>query len=234
MIFQRVLFRESFLRRFLQKGVDCIFPHPPPWIDLYPMDQNLCCRCGYPFESPRDQKIMSCANCERMEWFLEGAYSVYRMKGDPRRSILEFKYEGKFYWRRRLGEALEEGFHQFFQNQKWDALVPVPLYRKKERKRGFNQAEEIACVLSDRIQIPIWKALSRERETLAQVNQDREARLENLKDAFQLIARFDVRDCNLLIIDDVLTTGTTANECARVLREAGARKVAVLTVARGV
>jgi ComF family protein len=156
------------------------------------------------------------------------------MEGDPRKSILEFKYHRKFYWRRPLGEALSEGYEKGYRECHFDALVPVPLHSSKQRDRGFNQAEELAMILSKKVHIPLWRCLKRRRETLSQVAQSRKMRLRNPEGSFELTTKFDVRGRSLLIIDDVLTTGTTANECARVLREAGARYVAVLTVARGV
>ncbi len=89
-------------------------------------------------------------------------------------------------------------------------------------------------MLSAQVKIEVWNCLSRSLESVSQAMQDRQNRLKGPRKAFELMRRFDVEGRSLLIIDDVLTTGTTANECARVLREAGARYVAVLTVARGV
>ncbi|MES2308644.1 MAG: ComF family protein [Verrucomicrobiota bacterium] len=224
----------STLHQNLEVVLDLVFPPPKPWAEFRRIEGNLCHRCGYPFEAPQNIQIQKCSNCSDLTWYLDRAFSCYWMEGDPRKSVLEFKYHRQFYWRRRLGEALFEGFKTIYRPDKFEALVPVPLHFSKQRDRGFNQAEELALVLSPKVQLPVWNCLKRKRETLSQVSQDREKRLKNPQGSFEMTTRFDVRGRSLLIIDDVLTTGTTANECARVLREAGARSVAVLTVARGV
>lgn len=133
-----------------------------------------------------------------------------------------------------MAKILEESFQYRFSQQQWDAFVPVPLHRKKERSRGFNQSVELAHLLSKEVRIPVWKVLERLEEAPSQVEQGRDERMANLKNVFTQRTGFDVQGKSLLIIDDVLTTGTTANQCAKVLREAGAQKVAVLTIARGV
>ena len=112
-----------------------------------------------------------------------------------------------------------------------DAVIPVPLARARERARGFNQAallaERVAHALGARLEAR-W--LARARDTAPQVDLDVVERRVNVRDAF--VASSTVAGLDLVLVDDVLTTGATASECARVLRAAGARRVGVLTVAR--
>ncbi len=116
--------------------------------------------------------------------------------------------------------------------ESWDAIVPVPLYHRRRRERGFNQAAELAQGLGSKRKIRVMDCLYRYRETISQTKLERQARLENMADAFQLKQRFDVRGAHLLVIDDVFTTGATVNACAHALVQAGAGQLAVLTVAR--
>ncbi|HXG03277.1 MAG TPA: ComF family protein, partial [Candidatus Binatia bacterium] len=112
-----------------------------------------------------------------------------------------------------------------------DALVPVPLGRDRERERGFNQAALVAERLARRLKRPVrpgW--LRRIRATPPQSDLGADARRANVRGAFAASARVAGRA--LVLVDDVLTTGATAAECARVLKAAGARVVGVLTVAR--
>ena len=116
-------------------------------------------------------------------------------------------------------------------------VVPVPLHERKQRQRGFNQSELIAraamkCVNpTGRFEI-VTGALQRIRETGSQIGLTRHQRRENLRGAFAVKVPGRLADRDVLLVDDVFTTGTTASECARVLRKAGVRNIWVATVAR--
>ena len=115
-------------------------------------------------------------------------------------------------------------------------VVPVPLYRRKLRERGFNQAEEIARALVRRqtsscIQLEA-SSLVRARQTASQTGLTRHQRRANMRGAFAVTRPERIAKRNVLLVDDVMTTGTTASECARVLLRAGAKEVLVATVAR--
>ena len=110
-------------------------------------------------------------------------------------------------------------------DRNFDCIVPVPLHPARFRERGFNQAELLAKILGQRINLTLSRALERIRYTTTQTAFDRTERMENLRDAFRLRKKMDVRGLHVLLIDDVLTTGSTLSECARVLKEAGAISV---------
>jgi len=115
-------------------------------------------------------------------------------------------------------------------------VMPVPLHASKRRQRGFNQAELIAhCVLktmhAERFQL-VTNALARVKPTVSQIGLTRHQRQENIRGAFKVAHLSKVSGRELLLVDDVMTTGTTAAECARVLQRAGAKKIWVATVAR--
>jgi ComF family protein len=111
-------------------------------------------------------------------------------------------------------------------------IVPVPLHPAKERERGFNQAALLAELMAERMSLQIKPVLERVRYTTTQTAFDREERMENLRNAFRLRKKADVRHLRVLLIDDVLTTGSTLSECARVLRRAGAVSIHAATAAR--
>ena len=115
-------------------------------------------------------------------------------------------------------------------------VIPVPLHSSKLRQRGFNQAELIARAA---IRQPAWRhlrlearALVRHRETVSQAGLTRHQRRENIRGAFRVQSPGAVADREILLVDDVFTTGATVSECARVLLRAGARRILVATVAR--
>ena len=114
-------------------------------------------------------------------------------------------------------------------------VVPVPLHKSKRSDRGFNQAELIARAAVKRLPKPLELAtgvLARQRATISQVGLTREQRIENMRDAFRVRDRQRVRGATVILVDDVMTTGTTLSECARVLKQAGAERVFAATVAR--
>lgn len=113
-------------------------------------------------------------------------------------------------------------------------LVPVPLHKRRERERGFNQAFLLADQLAGQLNLPVLDCLVRKRYTKPQVNLGREDRLKNVVDVFNLkAASLPLVNQNILLIDDVYTTGATMSECAKVLRQAGAKKVYGLVLAKG-
>lgn len=113
-------------------------------------------------------------------------------------------------------------------------LVPIPLHKKKLKKRGFNQAEEIAKELSKNLKIPVFNdALIKTKQTPAQVELKKEEREENIKGVFLCQKPELVMGKKILLIDDIFTTGSTMEEGARVLKDAGAKEVWGVVVARG-
>src|SRR5262249_21837498 len=135
---------------------------------------------------------------------------------------------------RQLGRWLDEALDDpRLADQHFDLVVPVPLHPARKRERGFNQAELLARELSRSRGLSLGKALDRIRYTTTQTQFDRNERMENLKDAFRLRHGCNVQGLRMLLVDDVLTTGSTLSECASVLKRAGAHAVHAVTVARG-
>jgi ComF family protein len=116
--------------------------------------------------------------------------------------------------------------------RQFDIIVPVPLHPARQRERGFNQAALLADLLSVRIAIRRRSLLERIRYTTTQTAFDRAERMENLHNAFRLRKNMDVRGLRVLLVDDVLTTGSTLSECARVLKRGGATSVHAAMAAR--
>jgi ComF family protein len=118
--------------------------------------------------------------------------------------------------------------------QRWDFIVPVPLYPVKQREREFNQAERLAFHLSAATSIPVNnKLLRRVIPTATQTLLTREQRAKNMRGAFAVPRQFGLDGERIVLVDDVFTTGATTSACAKALRNAGAGDVCVWTVARG-
>lgn len=193
----------------------------------------FCRQCGFPYPALEGQaEDFVCASCSERAWHFLWARAAYRTQGQVHEAIVGFKYQEQFYQRSRLVGWLTEAFDRHVHDGPWDALVPVPLYHRRRRGRGFNQARELADGLGRNRKLAVLDCLYRYRETPSQTSLKRNARWDNMKGAFRLKPRFDVKGLNLLLIDDVFTTGATTNACAQTLAEAGAGRLAALTVAR--
>ena len=173
-------------------------------------------------------------NCGDRELAFVFATAAYRSRGVVRDLIHHFKYRRQMHLRHRLARLLSEGFRDpRLAPAPPDLIVPVPLHPTRRREREFNQAEVLARLAGDRLGLPVSDCLRRRRYTSTQTNFHREERFENLAGAFELCRVASVDGRRVALVDDVLTTGSTADACAGALREAGAAAVVVITVARG-
>lgn len=146
--------------------------------------------------------------------------------GSLREIVHALKYDGRRSVARRLGALMREHGGDVLAGA--DAVVPVPLHRRRLRARGFNQAAELGRHLG----LPLCHALRRIRATPSQTDLPAGERHANVRGAFTLARRIDVSGTCLVLVDDVSTTGATLEACARVLCEAGAREVRAVTAAR--
>jgi competence protein ComFC len=192
----------------------------------------FCAKCSEPFPGAITQTFR-CANCEHRVLHFDCAVAAYRSRGLVRKLVHEFKYAKQRHLRYPVAAWLRETLSDpRLHGRHFDVIVPVPLHPARERERGFNQATLLAELLAASTAVPLRGVLERTRFTTTQTAHDRAERMENLHGAFRLRKKQDVRDLRVLLIDDVLTTGSTLSECARVLRAAGAVSVHAATAAR--
>ncbi|MGC8718706.1 MAG: ComF family protein, partial [Thermodesulforhabdaceae bacterium] len=149
--------------------------------------------------------------------------------------ITALKYAKCLFYVPPLGELLVETFSKWLSKESINLIVPVPLHIEKLKERGFNQALLLAKELAKRTGIPCsYSVLIKTRKTPPQVALRVTERKKNLRQAFAIspAAKAQIRDASVLVIDDVITTGTTINECAKSLKAVGASRVIGLSVAR--
>ena len=207
------------------------------WGRVRPIAHPFCSRCGRPFASPLIHDGSPghvCGACrERPPAFVMArAATLYETGGTIRAAILLFKHGRRVSLARHLGRLMAEAGNGLFDPRQLDLLIPVPLHARRMRERGFNQAALLARELGSAWRLRVGHGLlQRARETEAQRG-GREAREANVKGAFIVAQPDQVHGRSLLLIDDVLTSGATANECALALLMAGATEVGVYTLAR--
>jgi competence protein ComFC len=189
--------------------------------------------CSRPFSGAIDGDF-TCPNCEGRKFHFDCVFAAYRAQGVVRSIIHRFKYDRQYFLRHLLAGWLIEGIEsRRISEEPFDALVPVPLHPVRQRNREFNQAEVLSILASKHCGKPMLRCLRRVRNTETQTHFDRNERMENLRNAFELRKTCVVQGMRLLLIDDVLTTGATLDECSRVLRDAGAVSLRAVVVARG-
>jgi len=203
------------------------------WSDFTVLPAPLCPSCGRPFDSPEalvNSPDHECGSCRQRPPRFDQALSVGYFEGSLRQAIHQFKYRPC----KALGEPLGAWMsHNVRQLSRIDIIMPVPLHRTRLRQRGFNQALILAHPLSIANKISLsYDNLYRVRPTRPQVELSGDDRIKNVNGAFALKRPADVKEKAILLIDDVFTTGATLNECAAVLKAAGAGFVTALTLAR--
>lgn len=207
--------------------------------DLPRLAEPFCQSCGEPFPGEIEGPF-ACPNCSKLKFAFEFARPAMVRDERTLEIVHRLKYGRELHLAKDLGRLAAEAFgdprlaRALAEN--WP-LVPVPLHRKRFQHRHFNQAEEISRVLSAHTGLPVVRMLARIRATEHQTALTRSQRLENLRGAFVITAagrrRMEQFPAGAVLVDDVLTTGSTVDECAKILRRAGFQKVVAVTVMRG-
>ncbi|MDD5045208.1 MAG: ComF family protein [Candidatus Omnitrophica bacterium] len=213
-------------------GVDAV-ACPACWAAIKKNRPPFCQRCGRAI----DWKVSGgkvCKKCLRKELHFDRAFSACIYDGLTKELIHKFKYQGHDHLSSTLSGLLI-GFIREFNLpplEYFDLLMPIPLSQKKLREREFNQSQLLACDLSKEFGLKLCADnLLRVRDTKTQTELPDERRFLNVKDSFALSDAAAIKDKMIILIDDVLTTGATCSEAARVLKDNGARTVFALTIA---
>ncbi|MDR1498953.1 MAG: ComF family protein [Rickettsiales bacterium] len=235
------------VRKVLDLILDVLYPHKCPscrkivrsegfcpdcWKKLKFIGNPHCVICGKPLDVNIDYELL-CAECQRKKYYFNRSLSVFVYNDTIAKAIFQFKFYQKTFLAGFLAKFLLAKYSEI--HHTIDFIVPVPLHVKKLRRRGYNQAFLLAKELSKLTDVPcIGNFLQKQTNTKPQVAIGREKRLTNLRSAFLLGEKYNklVVGKNILIVDDVVTTGTTVNECAKVLKNNGAQMVFVLSLAK--
>ena len=192
---------------------------------------DTCMKCGKPLAAAeREQEY--CGDCRRIRHVFDRGFAVFDYRSISG-SIYKFKYMGRQEYATFYGRAARLHLGKELQRLGIDAIIPVPMYRAKEIKRGYNQANVFAKMVGKECGIPVYKnVIKRNKNTLPMKKLDARGRRNNLKKAFN-IAQNDVKFKCILIIDDIYTTGSTIDEIAHEFRIAGVSRIYFLTLAIG-
>ncbi len=195
-----------------------------------------CDKCGKILvESFKRIEKPLCRDCSshKRHFYKARALGIY--EGILREGIHILKFEKKVGIHKPLGDLMVRYLKEQQRNliSRIDFLIPVPLHRKRLKSRGFNQAQLLCEYIEKHLNLPVNLDLKRIRWTTPQMNLGRQERLQNIKGAFEIRNKGTISEKQILLVDDIFTTGATVEECSKVLLKAGAKQVSVLTLARG-
>lgn len=193
---------------------------------------NLCTKC-------REDIIHSNSYFNQLDFyqgkdtFIDEHFYLFSYTQLIREKILQYKFDDKAY--------LANTIYEFFMNneklyrflKKYDIIIPIPISSSRKRERGYNQSELLARKVSKMVGVPIeTKVLKKAKNNQPQSSLNKEQRKENVKNAYKVQNELKIQNKEILLLDDIYTTGSTANECAKILKEFGCIAVGILTIAR--
>lgn len=190
-----------------------------------------CVSCGRTLKTNTRQ----CSACHGKSFHFDRAFACAPYEGKMKELLHIYKFNGRKYLKYFFAGLLEQFVSIHLKPHAFDALASVPMDKHKKNSRGFNQSELLSAELGSRTGLPdLSAALARKKSPHPQHLMAKAAREQNVKGSFTVKHKPDISMKNILLVDDILTTGQTASECARTMKEAGASSVTVLACARGI
>lgn len=198
--------------------------------ELHPVTEPRCKRCSKPLACMEEEL---CENCRTRTFCVERGYALYPYDHAMKKAIRNFKYEGELSCGDYFSTELVTAYGDWIKEISPDALIPVPIHKKRMRFRGFNQAEYMASIIGDKLGIRVLTDyLIRTQNTRPQKGLDVRSRVQNLQKRFQ-VTMDDVHVKKVLLVDDIYTTGSTLEACGSALKNAGAERIYFLCLCIG-
>ena len=193
---------------FFDCVLDFLFP-PVCGICLKRNGKSICDEC---------RKIINYKSINKIEkykkkYFYKHLY-IFKYEGIIRQRLLEYKFKEKAYLYKTFAETIIHDKDNIEYIKKYDILIPVPIHKKRKKDRGYNQSELIA------------------KDIVAQSTLDKKERMKNIKNVFEIRNECKIKNKKILLLDDIYTTGSTVNECSRILKNAGCKEIGIITIAK--
>lgn len=199
----------------------------------------LCSKCNIKLKKQATFKVDSyiTKNGFHRKYFDEHIY-FFKYEGLIRQEIIKFKFDGESYKYRAITNFIQKNF--LLNNKKafqilngYDIIIPVPISKKRLKERGYNQCELIAKDLAKCLKIKLIKnCLLKRKNIISQSKLNKEQREENIKDVYIIKNKQKISNKKVLLLDDIYTTGSTANECSKILTRAEPSKIGIITIAK--
>ncbi len=206
------------------------------WSEVILITTLACKKCSKPYYNQylHSEKIeLICEECAEIPLYFERSISYGIYQDVMIKIIYEYKFNNKVYISKFLGKKLSTLIKNEDDYKNIEIIISVPMYKNKERRRGYNQSYLLAKEIAKDLKLKLIKnILIKIKDTEPQSKKPMRERRQNIRGSFFVKDPMKIKGKEILLIDDVFTTGSTVNECSRILRQAGAKKIYVATIAR--
>ena len=191
--------------------------------------KELCPKCAIKLRNLEKARLYAYPHTH-----FEKHFYLFPYEGIIREKLIQYKFQGKSYLSTFFAKILQNHEKMSRLLEKYDIIIPVPMYSKKEKLRGYNQTALIAKEIAKAYQNLIYdgKSLQKIKDTKMQSSLNKKQRKNNIKNAYNVINQQKIKNKKIVLLDDIYTTGATANECSKMLKQAGAKEILVVTIAK--
>lgn len=190
--------------------------------------ESLCKRCAIEIKKYE----INLVNKNKKMYFNESMH-IFKYNEMIRQRLIEYKFQDKSYMYKTFAKIILKNKKVCGFLEKYDIMIPVPIHKKRRLKRGYNQTELIAKEICKNISLELkTDVLIKQKNIKAQSELNKNERKQNIKNAFEIKNINEIIDKKILLFDDIYTTGSTVNECSKILKKAGAKQIGVVTIAK--
>lgn len=195
-------------------------------------ENSLCKKCEIKLNKQAENRIIKEGTEIEDKYFNELMY-IFRYEGKIRKIIIDYKFNEKSYIYVTFVNFLLKNKKIFENIKNYDTIIPVPISKKRQKERGYNQSLLIARKIAEKTNLELMNnCLIKTKNIIEQSKLNKEDRLQNIYGVYELTNRQLIENKKILLIDDIYTTGSTVNECSRILRRANPEKIGVLVLAK--
>lgn len=200
-------------------------------IESLTLNHYCCQQCATPLEQTIEPDKLLCGNCLSHNFHYDRVFSPFLYSEDMAYLIKKLKYQQKIHYANTLSTLFIQKSHLLKNFQLPQVIIPIPMHTKRLKTRGFNQALELSRIFASHYQLPLnYSSFIRHRYTGLQAEMSGAKRQKNVQHAFSV--KKTVTYSHIALVDDVMTTGSTVNEAARILKKSGIKQVDVWVIAR--
>lgn len=197
---------------------------------IFPPSCGICGKLGEEYICNKCYENIKPYIYQKME---NNIFYLLHYKDDIRSKMIDYKFNDKSYLYHMFCEIFVKSKIGCEFIKSYDIIIPVPMYKSKKAKRGYNQSELIARDLSRRFKIPMdKKVLIKYKNTVMQSSLGKEERIKNVQDVYKVQYMGKIKNKNILLVDDIYTTGATVSECKKMLQLAGAKNIGIIIIAK--
>ena len=193
---------------------------------------SVCPKCNVKLKENIETKIMQ-EEIELQDRYFNELMYIFKYEGQIRNLILDYKFNEKTYLYKMFSDIISKNEKIFENAKKYDTIIPVPISNKRFKERGYNQSELIAKEIAKKANLELLNnCLIKTKNIIEQSKLKKDERKNNIKDVYELKNKNLINNKKVLLFDDIYTTGSTVNECSKILRQAEPKKIGVLVIAK--